>query len=139
MAKESINIDVRDIFLEDDEERMGNITQMPHNKLWEIHRKNGKVTWGDVYSHILAKPERYYAQEEVDPELWGIFNTNPDTEMMCIVEDDDEEYWIPKFDTGMAKAKEEEEMIRKANDWRVTTTIIFAIIAFIGLVIWLVI
>lgn len=132
-----------DVFIEpiveDEEDRMGQIPQRSHKELWAIHRKNGKVTWGDVYAHILSRPDIYYSKDEIDPEIWGIFNTDPNTEMMCIVEDDDEEYWIPKFDDGSEKAKTEKDMIRKANDWKVTTSIILSMIGFIGLVVWFVI
>ena len=76
--------------VEDLDDRLSKITQKPTNELWAIHRKNGKVTWGDVYAHILARPDIYYSKDEIDPEIWGIFNTDPNTEMMCIVEDDDE-------------------------------------------------
>ena len=124
---------------EDEEDRMGQVPQRSNKEFWAIHRKNGKVTWGHVYANILARPDIYYSQDEIDPEIWGIFNTDPNTEMMCIVEDDDEEYWIPKFDDGSEKAKAEEEKIHKANDWKVTTSIILSMIGFIGLVVWFVI
>ena len=123
--------------VEDEEERLGKITQRPHNELWDIHRKNGRVTWGDVYAHILAKPNLYYAKDEVDPEVWEIFNRDPNTEMICIVENDGEEFWIPEFDDGSAKAKEEEEMIRKANDPKITVSIIIGILVFIAFVFWI--
>lgn len=122
--------------VEDEEDRMGQLPQRSHKELWAIQRKKGKVTWGDVYAHILARPDIYYAKDEIDPEIWGIFNTDPNTEMMCLVEDDGKEYWIPKFDGGSAESNAEEEMIRKANDWKVTTAIILAMIGFIAFVIW---
>ena len=126
--------------VEDEEDRMGHVKQRSHKELRIIHRKNGKVTWGDVYAHILARPDIYYSKDEIDPEIWGIFNTDPNTEMMCIMDDyDGEDYWIPKFNDGSAQAAAHEEMIRKANDWKVTTSIIFSMIGFIGLVVWFVI
>lgn len=132
--------DFIDPIVEDEEDRMGKVSQRSHKELWEIHRKKGKVTWGDVYAHILARPDIYYSKDELDPEIRGIFNTDPETEMICIVDDiDGKDYWIPKFDDGSEKAKAEEEMIRKANDWKVTTSILLGMIGFIGLVVWLVI
>ena len=125
--------------VEDEEDRMGQVPQRSHKELWAIHRKNGKVTWEDVNAHILARPDIYYSKDEIDPEIWGIFNTDPNTEMMCIVEDDDEEYWIPKFNDSSAHAGVEEEMIRKANDWKVTVSILFGMVVIIALIIWFVI
>lgn len=126
--------------MEDEVDRMGKVAQRSQKELWEIHKKNGKVIWGDVYAHILARPDIYYSKDEIDPEIWNIFNTDPNTEMMCIVDDyDGKDYWIPKFDDGSVQAGAEEEMIRKANDWKVTTSILLGMTAVIGLIIWLVI
>ena len=126
--------------VEDEADRMGKVAQRSQKELWEIHKKNGKVIWGDVYAHILARPDIYYSKDEIDPEIWNIFNTDPNTEMMCIVDDyDGKDYWIPKFDDGSVQAGAEEEMIRKANDWKVTTSILLGMTAVIGLIIWLVI
>ena len=126
--------------VEDEADRMGKVVQRSQKELWEIHKKNGKVIWGDVYAHILARPDIYYSKDEIDPEIWNIFNTDPNTEMMCIVDDyDGKDYWVPKFDDGSVQAGVEEEMIRKANDWKVTTSIIGSLIGFIGLVVWFVI
>ena len=120
---------------EDEEDRMGQIPQRSHKELWAIHRKNGKVTWGDVYAHILARPDIYYSKDEIDPEIWGIFNTDPNTEMICIVDDyDGKDYWIPKFDDGSAQPIEHEEMIRKANDWKVTASILLGMMASIAII-----
>lgn len=65
-----------------------------------ILKKNGKVTWGDVYAPWLdnfywrdwVKKNRYMMGEEI-----RVLETDPKTEMKCVLDVHfGDWYWIPK-------------------------------------------
>ena len=69
-------------------------------RIQAIFKKNGKVTWGDVYAPWLqnfywkewVKKKGYMMEEEKE-----VLETDPDTEMKCVLDIHfGEWYWIPK-------------------------------------------
>lgn len=69
-------------------------------RIQNILKKNGKVTWGDVYAPWLdnfywrdwVKKKGYLMGEEIQ-----VLNTDPNTEMKCVLDVHfGEWYWIPK-------------------------------------------
>ncbi|MCH5233732.1 MAG: hypothetical protein J1E16_00420 [Muribaculaceae bacterium] len=69
-------------------------------RIQSILKKNGKVTWGDVYAPWL---KNYYWRELVKKKgyIWGeeiqVLETDPNTPMKCVLDIHfGDWYWIPK-------------------------------------------
>ena len=70
-------------------------------RIQEILKKNGKVTWGDVYAPWLENPYwREYIKKRgyITGEEIQVMKTDPKTEMKCVLDVHfGEWYWIPKL------------------------------------------
>ena len=80
-----------------------------NQRIQEILRRNGKVTWGDVYEPWLKNREWYDSKESVSTEEFMLFKTDPQTEMMCVLDEfDGHTYWVPKMN---------QKYLKKKNSW----------------------
>ena len=76
---------------------------------------------------------------ECSPEEYIRAHRDPNQEMVEIYDEVDGKWVkVPAFETGVDdNAKSDEEIVAKANNWKVTTGIIAGIFVFIALVFWL--
>lgn len=76
------------------------LCNLDSERIQAIFKKNGKVTWGDVYAPWLRNiywrewvtKKGYMMGEEIQ-----VLETDPNTEMKCILDlDFGDWYWVPK-------------------------------------------
>ena len=68
-------------------------------RIQDIFQKNGKVTWGDVYAPWLNREKSVNSKNGVSPEVYMLHKTDPNTEMMCFLDESDGFfYWLPKWE-----------------------------------------
>lgn len=121
-----------------DESRYSQFSNRDCARIQNILKRNGKVTWGDVYAPWLNNRKWYDKKQYVSPEEYSLFHTDPSTEMECIYDDADGYfYWMPKLSSRyLADPEKEKEIMRAANRPGVTAAILTAIIAFCCLAVW---
>lgn len=121
-----------------DESRFSQFSNRDCDRIQNILKRKGKVTWGDVYAPWLNNRKWYDEKQYVSPEEYSLFHTDPTTEMDCIYDDSDGHfYWMPKLSSKyLADTEKEKEIMRAANRPGVTAVILTAIIAICSLVVW---
>ena len=76
------------------------LCNMDCERIRSILKKNGKVTWGDVYAPWLQN--FYWRERMMNRTYWSsqeltVFETDPTTEMKCVLDVHfGNWYWIPK-------------------------------------------
>lgn len=135
---EIMDVEIFDPTDDFDEGRFSQFSNRDCERIQNILKRNGKVTWGDMYAPWLKNHKWYDKKKYVSPEEYSLFHTNPATEMDCIYDDSDGHfYWMPKIPSKyLADPEKEKDKVEEANRPRVTAAILTAIIAFCGLAVW---
>lgn len=133
-----VDIEIFDYTDDFDESRYSQFSNRDCDRIQNIMKRKGKVTWGDVYAPWLNNRKWYDEKQYVSPEEYSLFHTDPSTEMECIYDDSDGYfYWMPKLSSRyLADPEKEKEISEAANIPGVTIDIIATIVAFCGLAVW---